>query len=203
MTWTSIRSTCWKPLEQNGFPAFRPGLVGGRCIGVDPYYLGYKAEQLGCYAQLIFVSRQVNETMAHHVATSLVKAMSANTMDLQNTNVAVLGVTFKENCPDIRNSKVFDLIEELKSWQIEVVAADPWANHQEVYNEYGVELVAIEDLPGTVDVLVLAVGHNEFRNFTAQDLRGFFRGEKPIIGDLKSIYDRQELMDSGFHVFRL
>ena len=185
------------------FLPFRPGLVGGHCIGVDPYYLAYKAEQLGCHPQVIFVSRQMNEKMAHHVATSLVKTMTAHAMDLPNTRVAVLGITFKENCPDIRNSKVFDLIEELKSWQLEVVAADPWADRNEVSTEYGIELVAMEELAGAVDVLVVAVGHNEFREFTAQDLRGFYKGDKPIIGDLKSIYDRQELLASGFQVFRL
>ena len=105
-----------------------PGLVGGHCIGVDPYYLAYKAEQLGCHPQVIFVGRQMNEKMADHVATSLVKTMKAHELDLPKTRVAILGVTFKENCSDIRNSKVFDLIEKLKSCQVEVFAADLWAN---------------------------------------------------------------------------
>ena len=185
------------------FMPFRPGLVGGHCIGVDPYYLAYKAEQLGCHPQVIFVGRQMNEKMADHVATSLVKTMKAHELDLPKTRVAILGVTFKENCSDIRNSKVFDLIEKLKSCQVEVFAADPWANKNEVYSGYGIELVAMEEMVGAVDVLVVAVGHNEFRQFTTQDLRGFYKGDNPIIGDLKSIYDRQELLASGFHVFRL
>ena len=165
------------------FHAFRPGLVGGHCIGVDPYYLAYKAEQLGCHPQVIFVGRQMNEKMADHVATSLVKTMKAHELDLPKTRVAILGVTFKENCSDIRNSKVFDLIEKLKSCQVEVFAADPWANKNEVYSGYGIELVAMEEMVGAVDVLVVAVGHNEFRQFTTQDLRGFYKGDNPIIGD--------------------
>ncbi len=184
------------------FLPFRPGMVGGHCIGVDPYYLTHKAEELGYHPQVILAGRRINDNMARYAARGLIQRMLNNGIDVARSKVGVLGVTFKENCPDIRNSKVVDLIAELRKWNVEVVVADPWADPAEVLHEYGVRL---EDLGSglAVDSLVVAVGHREFRTMTPQKLRSLCRSPSPILADLKSLFDRHAAADAGFTVFRL
>jgi UDP-N-acetyl-D-galactosamine dehydrogenase len=184
------------------FLPFRPGLVGGHCIGVDPYYLTHKAEEVGYHPQVILAGRRINDNMARYVARNTIKHMLKNGIDVPRAKVGVLGITFKENCPDIRNSKVADLIKEFQAWGAEVVVADPWANAEEVKHEYGIELGTI-DGNNPVDSLVVAVGHHEFRELTAQQLRSFVRTEKPVLADVKSLYERDALAAAGFTVFRL
>ena len=184
------------------FLPFRPGMVGGHCIGVDPYYLTHRAEQAGYNPQIILAGRRMNDNMARYAARSMSKRMAKRGCHLSKARVGVLGVTFKENCPDIRNSKVFDLISELEGWGMEVVAQDPWADPTEVRQEYGVTLVS-DSKEGVFDALVVAVGHEEYRGLTPQMLRGFCKGDSmPVLGDLKALFNREACLKAGFDVFR-
>jgi len=183
------------------FMPFRPGMVGGHCIGVDPYYLTHKAEELGYHPQVILAGRRINDNMARYAARNVIKRMLQNGMDVPRSTVGVMGITFKENCPDIRNSKVADLVQELKAWGVNVVVSDPWANPSEVSHEYGIELGAI-DAEHRVDALVVAVGHDQFRRKTPAQLRQLCKSSKPVLGDIKSIYDRYDAANAGFTVFR-
>ncbi|MFW6768274.1 Vi polysaccharide biosynthesis UDP-N-acetylglucosamine C-6 dehydrogenase TviB [Acinetobacter pittii] len=184
------------------FLPFRPGLVGGHCIGVDPYYLTHKAEEVGYHPQVILAGRRINDNMARYVARNTIKLMLQNGIDVPRAKVGVLGVTFKENCPDIRNSKVADLIKELEFWGAQVVVADPWADADEVRHEYGIELGKV-DAQNPVDSVIVAVGHNEFRSLSASEMRSYMKCEKPVLADVKSLFDRTEMSDAGFTVFRL
>ncbi|MCG9482975.1 Vi polysaccharide biosynthesis UDP-N-acetylglucosamine C-6 dehydrogenase TviB [Acinetobacter pittii] len=184
------------------FLPFRPGLVGGHCIGVDPYYLTHKAEEVGYHPQVILAGRRINDNMARYVARNTIKLMLQNGIDVPRAKVGVLGVTFKENCPDIRNSKVADLIKELEFWGAQVVVADPWADADEVRHEYGIELGKV-DAQNPVDSVIVAVGHNEFRSLSASELRSYMKCEKPVLADVKSLFDRTEMSNAGFTVFRL
>ncbi|WP_109077243.1 Vi polysaccharide biosynthesis UDP-N-acetylglucosamine C-6 dehydrogenase TviB [Aggregatibacter kilianii] len=184
------------------FLPFRPGLVGGHCIGVDPYYLTHKAEEVGYNPQVILAGRRINDDMANYVAQSTIKMMINNNIDVARAKVGILGVTFKENCPDIRNSKVVNMIKEFENWGVEVVIADPWADAEEVKEEYGLELASI-DAKHPVDTLVVAVGHKEFRDLDSKTLRSYVRTEKPVLADVKSLFNRDTLAEQGFSVFRL
>lgn len=184
------------------FLPFRPGLVGGHCIGVDPYYLTHKAEEVGYNPQVILAGRRINDNMARYVARNTIKLMLQSGIDVPRATVGVLGITFKENCPDIRNSKVADLVKEFTQWGTKVVVTDPWADQDEVKHEYGFSLGTIDALH-QVDSIVVAVGHNEFRALTAEQLKSFVKHEKPVIADVKSLFDRASLKAQGFTVFRL
>lgn len=184
------------------FLPFRPGMVGGHCIGVDPYYLTHKAEQVGYHPQVILAGRRINDNMARYAARNVIKLMLRNGIDVARSTVGVLGVTFKENCPDIRNSKVADLVREFESWGVRVVVDDPWANPDEVRHEYGITLSRI-DRTQQVDALVVAVGHNQYRKADVRELKTLCRGDMPVLGDLKSLYDRHLAAAAGFTVFRL
>jgi UDP-N-acetyl-D-galactosamine dehydrogenase len=185
------------------FMPFRPGMVGGHCIGVDPYYLTHKAEEVGYHPQVILAGRRINDNMARYAARNIIRQMLKNGIDVARSTVCVMGVTFKENCPDIRNSKVADLIHEIESWGAKVVAVDCWANPAEVAEEYGIQLGSINQL-NKVDSLIVAVGHSEYRHLSPQDLMSLCTtNHKPVIGDLKCLYDRHALADQGFTVFRL
>ncbi len=184
------------------FLPFRPGLVGGHCIGVDPYYLTHKAEEVGYHPQVILAGRRINDNMARYVARNTIKLMLKNGLDVPRCRIGVLGITFKENCPDIRNSKVVDMVREFEAWGTTVVVADPWASADEVAHEYGLQLGAI-DAANPVDALVVAVGHNQYRHATPAELRGLCRGPKPVLADVKSLLDRHEAAAAGFTVFRL
>jgi UDP-N-acetyl-D-galactosamine dehydrogenase len=185
------------------FLPFRPGMVGGHCIGVDPYYLTHKAEEVGYHPQVILAGRRINDSMGRYAARSVIKRMIINGIDIGSAKVGVMGITFKENCPDIRNSKVIDLIKELMDWNIEVVISDPWADAADVMREYGLDLDVI-DSNNRVDTIIVAVSHEEYRVLKAEDLKSFCRAKsQPVIADLKSIYDRCELTNMGFSVLRL
>jgi UDP-N-acetyl-D-galactosamine dehydrogenase len=183
------------------FLPFRPGMVGGHCIGVDPYYLTHKAEELGYHPQVILAGRRINDNMARYAARNVIKRMLQNGVDVARSRIGVMGITFKENCPDIRNSKVADLVKELQQWGARVVVADPWADAQEVQHEYGIELGAI-DAANPVDALVVAVGHYEYRDMPLTQLRALCRSDKPVLADIKSLYNRHEASAAGFTVFR-
>ena len=184
------------------FLPFKPGMVGGHCIGVDPYYLTHKAEELGYHPQVILAGRRINDNMARYVARNTIKLMLRNGLDVPRSRIGVLGITFKENCPDIRNSKVVDMVREFKAWGAQVAIADPWADADEVANEYGLELDQV-DAQNPVDALVVAVGHNEYRHAKPAELRTLCRGDKPVLADVKSLYNRHEATAVGFTVFRL
>lgn len=184
------------------FLPFRPGMVGGHCIGVDPYYLTHKAEELGYHPQVILAGRRINDNMARYAARSIIRRMLRNGIDVARSKVGVMGITFKENCPDIRNSKVVDLVRELQGWNVNVVVADPWADPADVEREYGIRLEAL-DSKHPVDSLIVAVGHQQFRELAPETLRSICtRHDLPVIGDLKSLYDRHALAAQGFDVFR-
>lgn len=183
------------------FLPFRPGMVGGHCIGVDPYYLTHKAEEVGYHPQVILAGRRINDNMARYAARNVIKLMLQNGLDVARSRVGVMGITFKENCPDIRNSKVADLIKELENWGVKVVVTDCWADPLEVQHEYGIRL---EDFTqaNPVDALVVAVGHNEYRDLAPQALKKLCRPKQPVLADLKALYSREAAAEAGFTVFR-
>ncbi|EOS81015.1 nucleotide sugar dehydrogenase [Dorea sp. 5-2] len=184
---------------------FRPGLVGGHCIGVDPYYFTYEAEKLGYHSQIILNGRIVNDGMGRYVANVAVKKMIAAGQAPKKSNVVILGLTFKENCPDIRNSKVADIIQSLNEFGIEPDIVDPWAKEEEAYREYGVKLIRINDVRDA-DCVIVAVAHNEFRKMELEEIKRLFeeseKGNKVLI-DVKGIYDVDALEKSGLCWWRL
>lgn len=184
------------------FLPFRPGMVGGHCIGVDPYYLTHKAEEVGYHPQVILAGRRINDNMGRYAARNTIKLMLRNGIDVARSTVGVLGITFKENCPDIRNSKVVDVIRELEAWGANVIVSDAWANPAEVEHEYRIKLKTIDD-DYSVDSLIVAVGHEQYRKQSPEDLRLLCKGKKPVLADLKSLYDRHKATSAGFTVFRL
>lgn len=184
------------------FLPFRPGMVGGHCIGVDPYYLTHKAEEVGYHPQIILAGRRMNDNMARYVARNTIKLMLRNGVDVARSKVAVLGITFKENCPDIRNSKVVDLITELSSWGVDVIISDPYADPDEVAHEYKLSLTKLEDLT-PVDAVIVAVGHNEYRSIELAKLKTLLKGDGPLLVDVKALFDRELAKKMGFTVFRL
>lgn len=171
------------------FLQYKPGLVGGHCIGVDPYYLAYKAESLGYYPQVILSGRRVNDTMGVFVANKLVKLLIRKGHKIEGSRVLILGITFKENCPDIRNTRVVDVYRELSDFGMQVEIYDPWASHEQVLNEYNIPL--LEKPVGTYEAVVIAVAHSEFRGMEFPD----FVAPDSVIFDLKSILP-QEMVDS-------
>ncbi|MDU2149167.1 MAG: nucleotide sugar dehydrogenase [Paeniclostridium sordellii] len=159
------------------FLKFSPGLVGGHCIGVDPYYLTHKAEQLGYHSQVILSGRRINDGMGKYVGESTVKNLIQANKQVKGANVAILGMTFKEDCPDVRNSKVIDIINELKEYGINVFVTDPIADAKEVKEEYGVELIKLEDI-NDIDAVILAVGHKEYLNLDLETIKELYRVNK-------------------------
>ncbi len=184
------------------FLKFYPGLVGGHCIGVDPYYLTYKAEMLGYHSQVILSGRRINDDMGKYVAENCVKNLIKAEKPVKNAKVAILGFTFKENCPDTRNSKVFDIVKELREYGIEPVIADPTADSEEAKKLYGVEFVDINTIKD-MDAVILAVAHTEFTKFTMQDMNKFCGGNKKVLLDIKGLLDRKEYEKVGYLYWRL
>ena len=184
------------------FLPFRPGMVGGHCIGVDPYYLTHKAEEVGYNPQVVLAGRRINDNMARYAAKSIIKRMLQNGVDVARSKVGVFGLTFKENCPDIRNSKVVDLIRELESWNVTVCVSDPWADPAEVEHEYNLKLVDASQLRD-LSAVIVAVGHDEFREMDVGEFRDICAAKGAVFGDLKAIYSKKNLIDAGFTVFRL
>jgi UDP-N-acetyl-D-glucosamine/UDP-N-acetyl-D-galactosamine dehydrogenase len=183
------------------FLKFSPGLVGGHCIGVDPYYLTHKAERLGYIPQVILAGRRINDGMGKFVAQRAVKEIIKAGHPVLDSVVTVLGLTFKEDCPDLRNSKVVDIIHELLDYGVKVQVCDPLADPEEAKHEYGVTLTPQSELKPAVAV-VAAVAHAQYRNFTSADLLSMM-GENPVLVDVKRLYDRQAMMTAGMKVWTL
>src|SRR5467141_2905047 len=183
------------------FLPFRPGLVGGHCIGVDPYYLTYKAEMLGYHPEVILAGRRINDNMGKFIAEQTIKQMIRNGNPVKEARVNVLGLTFKEDVPDLRNSHVIDVINELKSYGVQVFVHDPVPDPEEARREYGLELVSWDELP-TAEAMVVAVAHRQFRNVGAETFaRNIVKGGCFI--DVKSQFDREALSAAGLCVWRL
>ena len=183
------------------FLPFRPGMVGGHCIGVDPYYLTHKAEEVGYHPQIIASGRRMNDNMSRYAARNVIKLMLLNDIDVSKSKVGVMGITFKEDCPDIRNSKVVDLVKEFEAWGVNVIITDPYADADEVMQEYGVRLSVMADLYD-VDALVVAVGHQIYRQMELTALKKMLKSDKPVLADLKALYNRYEAAKLGLTLFR-
>ncbi len=185
---------------------FKPGLVGGHCIGVDPYYLTNVSEKLGYHSQIILNGRQVNDSMGTFVADAAIKEMIEAGMAPKKATVVIMGLTFKENCPDTRNSKVVDIINRLKEYDIYPLVTDSWADAEVAKKEYDVELTAWENVP-KADCVIVAVGHNEYRNMSMMQLKGLFKDElkdeEKVLIDVKSLYRMDELKASRMRFWRL
>lgn len=185
---------------------FKPGLVGGHCIGVDPYYLTNAAEMLGYHSQIILNGRKINDSMGKFVADATIKQMIEAGMAPKKATVVILGITFKENCPDTRNSKVVDIINRLKEFDINPIVSDPWADVSIAKSEYGVEIVSFDKIP-KADCVIVAVGHNEFRSMSMMQLKQMFKEElgdnEKVLIDVKSLYRMDELKASGMRFWRL
>ncbi|WP_278683405.1 nucleotide sugar dehydrogenase [Paraclostridium bifermentans] len=201
-------------LEASGtkwnFLKFYPGLVGGHCIGVDPYYLTHKAEQIGYHSQVILSGRRINDGMGKYVGESTVKNLIKANKQVKGAKVAILGMTFKEDCPDVRNSKVIDIINELKEYGINVFIADPIADENEVKREYGIELTKFENIKN-MDAVIVAVGHKEYMELTLESIKKLYE-EKPVslnnedklvLVDVKGIFDRKEAQLKNYLYWRL
>ncbi len=185
---------------------FKPGLVGGHCIGVDPYYLTNAAEKLGYHSQIILNGRKVNDSMGAFVADAAIKEMIEAGMAPKKATVVILGLTFKENCPDTRNSKVVDIIKRLKEYDINPIVTDSWADAVVAKHEYGVELTQWDKVP-KADCVIIAVGHNEYRSLSVMQLKAMFKSElkdeEKVLVDVKSLYRMDELKASGMRFWRL
>lgn len=181
------------------FLKFYPGLVGGHCIGVDPYYLTYKAEMLGYHSQIILSGRRINDDMGKYVAENCVKNLISADKPVKGAKVAILGFTFKENCPDTRNTKIIDIVNELRAYGIEPVIADPTADADEAKKLYNIEFVKIDTIKD-MDAVILAVAHKEFENL---DIDGFFGKGKRVLLDIKGLLDRKKYEAAGYNYWRL
>lgn len=187
------------------FLKFFPGLVGGHCIGVDPYYLTYKAEQLGYHSQIILSGRRINDDMGKYVAESVVKNLIRADVTIKQAKVAILGFTFKENCPDTRNTKIIDIYNELKEYGITAQIADPTADADEARHLYGVEFVDMQDIRDC-DAVILAVAHDAFRDLTQKDFEKLFKAgdnSTKVLADIKGLLCRKEYEEAGYKYWRL
>ena len=169
------------------FLPFRPGLVGGHCIGVDPYYLTHKAETIGYHPQIILAGRRLNDAMGEYVSTQMIKAMIQRGIVIKHARILIMGLTFKENCPDLRNTRVVDIVKELSSYGCQVDVYDPWVAADEAHHEYGITPIN-EPAAGTYDGIVLAVGHDQFRAMGPAAIRGLGKGDH-VLYDLKYVLD--------------
>lgn len=187
------------------FLRFYPGLVGGHCIGIDPYYLTYKAKQVGYHSQIILAGRKINDNMGKYVAENLIKCLIKADVSVKHANVAILGFTFKENCPDTRNTRVIDIVKELRDYEIEPIVVDPVADQEEAYHEYGIELASYSEIKD-MDAVIIAVSHEEFKNLNKDDLDKLYKNvpyENRVLLDIKGILNREEYEDLGYRYFRL
>lgn len=187
------------------FLKFFPGLVGGHCIGVDPYYLTYKAEQIGYHSQIILAGRRINDDMGKYIAENTVKKLISCGKSVKDSRVAVLGLTFKENCPDTRNTKIVDIINELKEYGVQSYVTDAYAENDDAKKEYGIDLIPMEELKD-MDAVIIAVAHNKYFELTQKDIDAIFaegaNSEKVLI-DVKGILDRKEYEAAGYCYWRL
>lgn len=189
-------STKWNFLK------FYPGLVGGHCIGVDPYYLTYKAEMMGYHSQIILAGRRINDDMGKYCAENCVKNLIAANKTVKGAKVAIFGFTFKENCPDTRNTKIIDIVRELNEYGITPMITDLEADADEASRLYGIEFVDINAIKD-IDAAILAVAHTEFSNFTVADMDRFFGSGKKVLLDLKGLLNRKEYEAAGYSYWRL
>jgi len=172
------------------FLPFRPGLVGGHCIGVDPYYLAQKAQEVGYHPEIILAGRRLNDTMGQYVASEIIKLMIKNDIKVKGSKILMLGITFKENCPDIRNTKAIDVYHQLKGFSADVDLFDPWADKEEVKHEYGIDIATDRsELADGYDAIVLTVAHKEFLDM---DIQSLVKADG-IIYDVKSILDKDKV----------
>ncbi len=187
------------------FLKFFPGLVGGHCIGVDPYYLTYKAEQIGYHSQIILAGRRINDDMGKYIAENTVKKLISCGKSVKDSRVAVLGLTFKENCPDTRNTKIIDIINELKEYGVQSYVTDAYAENEDAKKEYGIDLIPLNELKD-MDAVIVAVAHNKYFELTQDDIDGIFtkceNSEKVLI-DVKGILDRKAYEEAGYCYWRL
>ncbi len=184
---------------------FYPGLVGGHCIGVDPYYFIYEAEKLGYNSQIIASARKINNSMSDFVAEGIIKELILADKTVSKAKVAILGLTFKENCPDIRNTRVVDIIHKLREYNIEPIVIDPLADKEETEKEYGIKLTSMEKIKD-IDCLVIAVAHQQFKELTKEQIKAFFpqkEENKNIIVDIKGILDKEKVLNDGYAYWRL
>ena len=185
------------------FLKFQPGLVGGHCIGVDPYYLTYKAEQLGYHSQIILSGRRINDDMGKYCAENLVKQLIKADKPVKNAKVAILGFTFKENCPDTRNTKIIDIYNELKEYGISAVIADPAADAAEAKRLYGIEFVDMNEI-SNMDAVILAVAHEQFKALKTEQINALYASDaKKVLLDLKGLLDRKAYEAAGYYYWRL
>lgn len=187
------------------FLNFSPGLVGGHCIGVDPYYLTYKAEQTEYHSQIILSGRRINDDMGKHIVDDLIKNLIKADISVKNAKVAILGFTFKENCPDTRNTRVIDIVNELKEYEIDPLICDPEADEQEANKEYGIKFTNIEDLD-SLDAIVVAVGHDQFLKLSHEDFNSMYKdvsNENKVFVDVKEIFDRKAFEKEGYQYYSL
>ncbi|CCO22430.1 nucleotide sugar dehydrogenase [Maridesulfovibrio hydrothermalis] len=185
------------------FLPFRPGLVGGHCIGVDPYYLTTKAEAIGHHPQVILAGRKINDSVGKFIADTTIKQMINGDSKVKNARVGVLGLTFKENVPDLRNTKVVDVVDELKSFGVNVLVHDAYADPEEAVEEYGLKTVPFDELKD-LDAVILAVSHDEYRKISLDDIKSWFRiPENALVIDVKCFFDRKEMKDAGIKYWRL
>ena len=185
------------------FLNFSPGLVGGHCIGIDPYYLTYKAEKVGYHSQIILAGRRINDNMGKYVTESLVKNLIRANISVKAARVAILGFTFKENCPDVRNTKVVNIYDEVKSYGMEPFIVDPVADANEVRKMYEIELMNMEEL-SDLDAIVVAVPHDCFASFSKRDLDKLYKrcNEKRVLIDIKGLYEKTDY-ESEYYYWRL
>ena len=184
------------------FLKFFPGLVGGHCIGVDPYYLTYKAEMMGYHSQIILAGRRINDDMGKYVAENVVKNLISADKAVKNARVAILGFTFKENCPDTRNTRIIDIVNELKEYGITPVIADPEADAAEAKHLYGIEFVDMNTIKN-MDAVILAVAHDSFSTLSMADMDKFFGEGQKVLLDIKGLLDRKEYENAGYSYWRL
>ena len=186
------------------FLKFYPGLVGGHCIGVDPYYLTYKAEELGYHSQIILSGRRINDDMGKYVAENTVKNLIKADASIKNAKIAILGFTFKENCPDTRNTKIIDIYNELREYGITPIIADPEADADEAKRLYGIEFVDINDIKDC-DAVILAVAHEQFKSVSMADFEKMFKHNENanVLVDIKGLLDRKEYENAGYIYWRL
>lgn len=185
------------------FLKFFPGLVGGHCIGVDPYYLTYKAEQLGYHSQVILAGRRINDDMGKYIAESVVKKLIQADVSVKTARIGILGFTFKENCPDTRNTKVIDIVRELEEYGIHPLISDTQADSKETEREYGIRLTPESGMTD-LDVVILAVAHDAYTKLTHKDIAKFYTsGRQKILVDIKGIMNKKEFEDAGYYYWRL
>jgi UDP-N-acetyl-D-galactosamine dehydrogenase len=185
------------------FLPFKPGLVGGHCIGVDPYYLANKAEEIGYHADVILSGRKTNDGMGKFIAEKTIKKLIEIDKVVKGSHILIMGLTFKENCPDLRNSKVIDIVNELQEYDVKVSVTDPLADSKEAKKEYGIELIDMKKVE-KVDAVIIAVSHEEYKNISLEKLKKLYSdSQKLILIDVKGIIEKEDALNKGYEFWRL